>query len=241
MPDPISHKELLGLFDLPPRRIVAFFRAKGYKFSFDWREVWADEHARAFTVAKAMTDNVLGILREGVDNAIVGGWSIQRFVQELTPRLQKAGWWGRQQGINPRTGALQEVQLGSPWRLKTIYRTNHSSAFNRGRYQTQFRSRQRRPIWQYDARNDSLTRDTHRAMDNRIYTADDPIWNSIYPPNGFNCRCIVRALTPEQAEARGFKLTEPAPIPLTDFPDEGFNLNPGKESAAAFKTRITAP
>ena len=78
-------------------------------------------------------------------------------------------------------------------------------------------------------------------MDNRIYHADDPIWNSIYPPNGYNCRCIVRALTPEQAKTRGFKLTEPSPLPLPDFPDEGFDYNPGKESAAAFKTRIASP
>ncbi len=79
------------------------------------------------------------------------------------------------------------MQLGSPHRLKTIYRTNTSVAFNRGRYATMKGNTERRPLWMYDARNDSLTRDAHRAMDNRVYRHDDPIWSSIYPPNGFNC------------------------------------------------------
>ena len=39
---------------LPPAEAIRFFQKKGYKFGFDWRDVWKEEHAVAFTVAKAM-------------------------------------------------------------------------------------------------------------------------------------------------------------------------------------------
>ncbi len=252
MPERISHIDLLGLFKRSPARIVAFFRAKGYTFSFSWRDVWQAEHARAFTVAKAMTDDILEILRSGVDAAIVDGWSRRRFQTEMARELKAAGWWGKLDPEVPAElkilrslglGDVEEaVQLGSPWRLKTIYRTNTSTAFSRGRYSTQRGSTKRRPLWMYDARNDSLTRDSHRELDNRVYRHDDPVWSSIYPPNGFNCRCVVLALTEKEVADRGLRITNGAESPaLEGFPDEGWNYNPGAETLEAFEERVKRP
>ncbi len=39
-------------------------------------------------------------------------------------------------------------------------------------------------------------------LHSKIFHYDDPIWDTIYPPNGFNCRCHVRALTNGQAAAK---------------------------------------
>jgi uncharacterized protein with gpF-like domain len=58
----------------------------------------------------------------------------------------------------------------------------------------------RRPFWQYIAVNDSRTRPDHSAMHGRIFRWDDPIWESLYPPNGWGCRCRVRALTQRQVD-----------------------------------------
>lgn len=52
-----------------------------------------------------------------------------------------------------------------------------------------------RPYWQYDAVNDSKTRPSHLAMDGRVFMADDPIWDTWFPPNGFKCRCTVKTLS----------------------------------------------
>lgn len=239
MAEAFTPDELLGLFRMTPERIVAAFRRKGHQLSFDWRDVWQAEHARAFTVAKAMRDDVLQLLRQGVDMAISEGWSAQRFLSEMTPRLQKAGWWGKDLVLNPATGLLEEVQLGSPWRLNTIFRTNHSVAFERGRYETQKASAERRPIWVYDAINDSRTRDAHRAMDNRAYRHDDPIWATIRPPSGYNCRCTVRALTEEEAAGEGLEVkTSAESLPPENFPDKGWEYNPAAESPRAFQDRI---
>ena len=38
-------------------------------------------------------------------------------------------------------------------------------------------------------------------MDGFVFRHDDPIWATHYPPNGWNCRCRVRPLTPDQVRS----------------------------------------
>lgn len=236
MPSPVTELDLLKLSQLPPTKVVAWFKAKGYAISWDWRDVWQQQHARAFTVAKAAQGEILQTLRDGVDQAVSNGWSERRFLQEMTPRLQALGWWGQQSIINP-TGNLQLVQLGSPWRLKTIYRTNMYTSFAAGRYRVLKANGANRPIWVYDAINDSRTRETHRAMDGRAFRYDDPIWKRIYPPSAFNCRCMVRALTEEQAAARGIEVGGQRDLPL-GFPDNGWDYNPAEQTIDQLMVKV---
>ena len=80
------------------------------------------------------------------------------------------------------------------------------STFGAARQRQQMVNTESRPFWQYDARNDSRVRPSHAAMDGMVFPADDPIWASHHPPNRWNCRCRVRALTPEQVQARGLRV-----------------------------------
>lgn len=48
---------------------------------------------------------------------------------------------------------------------------------------------------QYKTRKDSKVRDSHRSLDDKIFYIADPIWKTIYPPNGWNCRCYTTPLT----------------------------------------------
>lgn len=50
------------------------------------------------------------------------------------------------------------------------------------------------PALQYKTQEDAAVRDEHAALDNAVYRKDDPIWDSIYPPNGWNCRCYTRPI-----------------------------------------------
>ena len=112
-----------------------------------------------------------------------------------------------------------------------------------------------RPYWQYDALQDGRTRPHHAAMDGLVFRHDDPFWDSHYPPNGFNCRCRVRAFTEDDLKERDLKVTsgnehlrqvdqqvgvdkrtgEVIKRPATEFrhgdrvmtPDPGWNYNPG--------------
>ncbi len=48
------------------------------------------------------------------------------------------------------------------------------------------------PYWQYETMEDGRVRPAHAELNNRVFHHDDKIWNTIYPPNGWRCRCSVR-------------------------------------------------
>jgi len=203
---------------LPPREAIAFLKAKGYAASWNWWEVWESAHARAFTVAKAMQSDVLVSIREALDVALSKGTTRREFARELEPTLRKLGWWGRQVIVSPDGGA-ERVQLGSPHRLRTIFDSNMRSTFGAARQGQQEVNAESRPFWMYDSRNDSRVRPSHAAMDGQVFRHDDPIWQSHYPPNGWNCRCRVRALTAAQVRSRGLRVRDSAGA-LTSAPQK---------------------
>ncbi len=193
----------LKLEPLPPAEAIRFFRRKGYRIGFDWRDVWQQEHTRAFTVAKAMRLEILQVIRAEVDRAIADGITFEQFKKSLTPTLQQLGWWGRKTLVDPLTGEAVEAQLGSPRRLRIIYDTNLRTARAAGRWERIERNKARRPFLRYSQIQRPTKRDEHIPFHGLIRPVDDPIWDRIYPPNGWNCGCIVQQLTRRQAERRG--------------------------------------
>lgn len=198
MPDPVD----LGFaVKLPPREAIDYFRAKGFAISWNWFDTWREAHATAFTVAKATRADVLQTIRDEVDKALAEGSTSREFVKQLTPKLQSLGWWGRREIARP-DGVLEEATLGTPWRLQNIYRTNLQSAYMVGRYRAQADNAGSRPYWQYVAVLDQRTRPGHRALAGRVFRHDDPVWDVIYPPNGWGCRCRIRTLSDRQLQSR---------------------------------------
>lgn len=47
------------------------------------------------------------------------------------------------------------------------------------------------PSWRYKTKDDGHVRPAHQALHDMIFPADDNAFNSIWPPNGWNCRCWV--------------------------------------------------
>lgn len=201
---------LLALFGMPPKEAIAYLESKGLRITFDWAEMLNEAHARAFTVAKAMRLDVLRDIRTGVLDALATGKTLRQFEAELTPLLQAKGWWGKQIVVDSQ-GQAQQVQLGSPHRLKTIYQTNLQSAFMAGRMQAQMAAPSCIYLM-YVAVMDGRTRVSHAALDGKIWRKDDPVWASIYPPNGHNCRCRTRGLTEGQLKREGLSLSDPPEI-----------------------------
>lgn len=193
--------DLLYAIGLPPEKAVEYFKSKGYAFSWNWWDIWQEAHTIVFTVAKAMRDDILQDIRDIVQKAIEEGLSFRSFQKLLEPRLKAKGWWGKAI-VGDETGA-QQVQLGSPWRLRTIYRTNMQTSFMAGRYRTFMEMTDNRPYWQYVAVLDSRTRPSHRALHGKVFRYDDPFWNYFFPPNGWHCRCSVRALSEKNIRDRG--------------------------------------
>lgn len=192
MPEPV---DLYAAIGMPPEEAIEYFREKGYAFSWSWVDVWQEAHLEAFTVAKAMTLDILESIRTELDKAILDGTTFSDFLVALEGRLQSLGWWGK----DPETGAT----LGTPWRLATIFRTNLQTAYARGRYEQLIENVDDRPWWQYVAVMDLRTRPTHAAMNGLVFRYDDVVWETHLPPLGFNCRCRIRALTDKDLSTRG--------------------------------------
>ncbi|MDR1311113.1 MAG: minor capsid protein [Burkholderiaceae bacterium] len=198
--------DLAYCMTLPPREAIAYLRGKGYVISWDWEEVWQEAHARAFTVAKVTRLDILQDIREAAQKTLEEGRTAQWFEGTLTDVLKRKGWWGRTKMTDPHTGEIAPVQLGSPWRLETIYRTNTQTAYMAGRYARQMENADDRPYWQYVAIMDSRTRPTHRALNGQVFRHDDPFWLSYYPPNGWRCRCRVTTLSAHEVGRLGIKI-----------------------------------
>jgi len=258
--------DLAYCMKLSPKEAIAYFQNKGYAITWNWEALWQDAHAKAFTVAKVTRLDILQDIREAVQKALSEGKTFRWFEKELTPVLQAKGWWGKQEHVDERTGEVTDVQLGSPWRLQTIFRTNVQTAYMAGRYAAQMQNIDDHPYWQYVAILDSHTRPSHRAMNGKVFRYDDPFWQSYYPPNGWGCRCRVTTRSSDDIAARSLQVetsagklgttlkqvsektgemrevaTYRAIDPLTRkeiivSPDVGWSYNPG---AAAWESSVT--
>lgn len=183
-----------------PRDALAYFRAKDLRVGFDHRDVAVEEHAHAFTVAKATKLDVLDDIREGLDEALAEGKTFRDFARELKPRLQKKGWWGIREEIDPQTGERRAVQLGSPRRLKTIYRSNMRSARAAGQWQRIQRNKESHPYLVYELGPSREHREQHVRWAGTTLPVDHDWWRDHYPPNDYGCNCRVRAITRTEYE-----------------------------------------
>lgn len=205
----LSPIDLRAVFGLAPEQAIAYLQRKGYAITWNWHDVQAAAHARAFTVAKAGSLDLLQDIRNALVDNLREGKTEADFLRELMPTLQAKGWWGKQE-VEHDNGVIETVRLGTPRRLKTIYQTNAQSAFMAGRYTAMREAIATHPYWQYIAVLDASTRPSHAAMHGRVFRADDPIWDYITPPNDYNCRCRIRALTEEEVKARGLTVESSA-------------------------------
>lgn len=197
--------DLSFAFGLKPERAVDYMKSKGYTFSWRWEETLGAAHAKAFTVAKVARMDVLQDIRGMVEKSIEDGLTFEQFRKELTPMLQKKGWWGEKFVSRP-DGTVEKILEGSPRRLKTIYNQNLFTAYSAGR-EEQFQQNKRfRPYGMYVAVRDRKTRATHLALHGKVYPLDDAFWKAFTPPIDWNCRCRKRALSQRYIERNNIKV-----------------------------------
>lgn len=196
---------------LAPKDAIAFFRSKGLEPSFAWQDVWQEEHAKAFTVAKMMQTELLETTRGIVDQALSEGWTYEQFQKELAPRLKAAGWWGKQLQGDPATGEVKLVQLGSDRRLRTIFNTNMRTAYQHGNWQRAWRTRDSLPFMEFRHNSHLFPRPEHVAWDGTILPIEDAWWDTHYPPCGWGCKCTTRSLSQAMLTSRGLKVTTSPP------------------------------
>lgn len=230
----MSESAIQPAIGLPPDDTVEFFRSKGtYPISRRWWDVWEEEHLRAFTVAKIMDRQLLERIRASLDEVLAGGGTFEMWKERILPELKSAGWWGKVQN-KELTGTNRPI-LVSEGRLRTIYGTNLRMARAAGQWKRIQALKAGRPYLLYSAMRDGRTRPKHRiwgGIDSGrpiVLPVDHPAWRWMYPPNGWNCRCLVIQLSEADLKRRGLSVTTDAQLLAVGWPI-GDTLDPAASS-----------
>ena len=184
----------------PPQEALDWFRAKGLRPGFSHLDVWREEHAVAFTVAKMLELDLLADVRDAVDRALADGETFRDFARRLTPILQDKGWWGSAEMIDPVTGAARPVRLGSPRRLRVIYDTNLRTARAAGQWARIQRTQDSHPYLLYTVGPSREHRPEHLSWHGTLLPVDDPWWKTHFAPNGWGCKCRIRQVSQRERD-----------------------------------------
>lgn len=228
----------VALRPLPFAEAVAFFdrRAANPVPSDRWTDMWQQEHAVAFTVARSAGYDILGDIRDALRAAIAEGETFESFAKRLRPILQEKGWWGR---VQREDGEI--VQLGSTRRLRTIFDMNLRVSYSAGAWERAQRTKRALPYIVYVGILDDRIRPIHRSWHMTCLPVDHEWWDTHWCPCGWRCRCQNRQVT--RLEAQRIGITERPPsgpskrwfnrstgetIEVPHGIDPGFGYNVGK-------------
>jgi len=164
----------------------------------------------AMTLAAAETDAIAAEVEDALAQAVRDGWTVDRFGEALDAVTTS-------RGLDP----------AKPWHVETVFRTNVQAAYAGGQWTAARQLAQDGLVAaaEYVAVEDDRARPNHAAMNGWWGPLDSPTWAIWWTPNGWNCRCGIRLLSPEEVEARGGIQAAPAPPAVS--PDPGFAGNPG--------------
>lgn len=172
---------------------------------------------RSFTVAGVVGDQMLGVLQSDLFESIKAGEDLKAFRARIRPRLQDSGFVAQ-------LGELKDGQRAlNASHIETVFRTNTMNTYNTGRYvhQTSPSVMASFPVWEIQGVNDTRTRETHLATHGVMLMANDPFWQSAYPPFGWNCRCRVVPRTKKYLDSVKSSST------IMGIPDKGFTSGRG--------------
>jgi SPP1 gp7 family putative phage head morphogenesis protein len=251
---PTNSVDLSYAMGLKPDAGIKYFESKGYTIGFNWYDVEARAHDTAFTVAGILKQDILGDIRTALQKALEDGTTLADVKKNLIPLLEQKGWLGKRL-VADSDGVLEGRQL-MPRRLDGIFQNNMQAAYNAGRYVEQLKNKAARPYLERIGILDHRIRPTHYALHGFVAHIDDPIWQIIYTPDGFRCRCRVRSrsaadvgrlgLMVQSSEGRIVEVEQPwgknetrmvkafkKPDGSLYVPDAGFGHNPGSGYLAA--------
>lgn len=76
-------------------------------------------------------------------------------------------------------------------RAELLLRTHTFRAYAAARYRLLMSQRDVFPFWQYKTHGDNRVRPSHVELSGKIFPAGHPIWQRIFPPWDWGCRCLV--------------------------------------------------
>lgn len=213
---------LRAVFGLPFLEQAAFFQNKLNIPTARWNDLWKAQHAKGFMVAGAYKAELLADFRAAVEKAVTEGTTLEEFRKDFDRIVETHGW---------------SYKGSRNWRSEVIYATNIRTAYAAGRWEqlTDPEQLEVMPYLTYRHGGSREPRPEHLALDGLTLPADDPFWDTHYPPNGWGCSCRAFGATPSEYAAARQAGKGKAPRlridPRTGEPegvDKGWGYNVGK-------------
>lgn len=244
-PDPAD-----TMFLAPDDALRVWEERGGLRTSMHWTDVQQEEHAAWFTVAKIAKLELLGSVRESLDKVIRNGGTFADWKRDILPQLQAAGWWGLVQD-EALTGTPDPVMINNR-RLQTIYRTNVRMSIAAGRWRKFQREKDLFPYLRYVSNHyRKHPRADHRSWHGLILPIDDPVWQWMFPPNGWGCNCKVEQVSEARMKRNGWTVGKAPNPPMIAYPtpngtmyapegiEQGFAYNPGTAHLQVLADRLS--
>ncbi|MDD5613214.1 MAG: phage minor head protein, partial [Gallionella sp.] len=190
-----GNSPIAAAFKLTPQEAVDYLHGRDQLTkTFNWQDVWQEEHAYQFTVSRLARLDILEAMRAGLTRSVEGDLSRRDWVKNAQSLLEKAGWWGRKEVLDPVSGEIVTTTFNAE-RLKLIFDTNIRMAYSAGLWQRIVRNKSALPYIRYITKRDERVRESHRSWDNVVLPVDHPFWKTHFPPNGWRCRCRVMSIS----------------------------------------------
>lgn len=175
---------------------------------------------RAFTIAGVARRRTLEEAYERAIEAIEKGWTKEALGDEIRKLV-----------------AEREGVLLSRGHAELVFQNHHNICTSAGRWTQMQETKASRPYLRYPlVPNDEKLSDICRPLLGLVAHIDDPIWESIYPPNHHRDRHKKpTSLTEAQAREAGIYEGDGQQYPFLDgrriMPDPGFDFRPGLVTA----------
>ena len=187
----------LTIETFPNEAAADYIRGKAVADPTNFGNLPAQLKQRAFAVAGIEQMDVLKRLRDTIAK-LPEGMSWDEAKRDLASE------------ISPFTGGDNKAAKA---RADFMLRTHGFQAYAVARHQQQMEVIKSFPYWKYETVGDSRVRAGHAALDGKVLRADDPWWQTHYPPWDWGCRCIVVPLDEEDAMELGVTDGKQMPMP----------------------------
>ena len=165
---------------VPDSVAVAAMQGKQAMLPAAFKTLLPELKARAFTIAGVQQMATIERVQKKVAEIVTEGREWKTVRGEIAAELVEA------------------LGGGAEARAQLLLRTHGFQAYATARHQEQVAQSDIFPYWQYVTAGDNSVRESHVALDGRVFKADDPFWGDHYPPWDFGCRCIVIACNEEE-------------------------------------------
>lgn len=175
-------------FGVKFQEAIDHLKGKLPEVTLAWDDLAGPAHAKVFTVAGATSVGLVSDIHKSLVAAKENGTTITEFRKQFDTAVAAHGW-----SYNGSRG----------WRTQIIFDANMRSSHMAGRWAQLWAGKDRRPFLQYRTAGDARVRPAHRQWNGVIRAITDVFWSVFYPPNGWGCRCTVRAYGQAELDTKG--------------------------------------